>query len=117
MKDLLLTDDEDLYLSDGADVEFTDSVIQAIKIRLKWFLGEWKMNTDYGMPYYDEVFIKNPSTALLESRIRKEILTVDEVLTVDSVSVSINKATRKATVTFTVTIEEGSESGEVTIDV
>lgn len=117
MKDLLLTEDGDLYLSEDGDIAFTDSVMQAIKIRLKWFEGEWRMNTDYGMPYFDEVFINNPSVALLESRIRTEILTVEEVESVDSVSVSIDKATRKATIKFTVTIAGDSESGEVSLNV
>lgn len=117
MKDLLLTDDEDLYLSASGDVEFTDSVIQAIKIRLKWFEGEWRINPDYGMPYYDDVFVKNPSVALLESRIRKEILTVDEVVSVDSVSVGIDSETRKATVKFTATTTDGTKSGEVSLNV
>lgn len=117
MKDLLLTDDEDLYLSASGDVEFTDSVIQAIKIRLKWFEGEWRINTDYGMPYYDDVFVKNPSVALLESRIRQEILTVDEVVSVDSVSIKIDSTTRKATVKFAATTADGSKSGEVSLNV
>ena len=54
MKDLRLTEDGDLYITEDGDVQFTDSVLQAIKIRLKWFLGEWRINTDYGMPYFDE---------------------------------------------------------------
>lgn len=118
MKDLLLTEDEDLYLSESGDVQFTNSIVQAITIRLKWFLGEWKMNTTYGVPYYNEIFVKNPSTALLESRIRKEILTVEEVESVDSVKVSIDKTTRKATILFSVTASDNSiAQGEVKIDV
>lgn len=47
MKDLRLTEDGDLYITEDGDVQFTDSVLQAIKIRLKWFLGEWRINTTY----------------------------------------------------------------------
>lgn len=35
MKDLRLTEDGDLYITEDGDVQFTDSVLQAIKIRLK----------------------------------------------------------------------------------
>jgi len=117
MKDLRLTNDGDLYVSEDGDVELTDSVVQAIKVRLRWFLGEWRINTDYGMPYYDEVFIKNPSTSVLEDRIRTEILTIDEVEAVNSVSVSINRNTRTASVSFSVTSNNNEESGEVEINV
>ena len=39
MKDLRLNEDGDLHITDDGDIAFTDSVLQAIKIRLKWFLG------------------------------------------------------------------------------
>ena len=91
MKDLRLTEDGDLYVTEDGDVQFTDSVLQAIKIRLKWFLGEWRINTTYGMPYYDEVFIKNPSTALIEDRVRTEILSVDGVQAVEILATVDNR--------------------------
>lgn len=118
MKDLLLTQDGDLFVSDNGDVEFTDSVAQAIIIRLKWFLGEWRINKTYGVPYYDEVFVKNPSTALLEDRLRTEILTVEGVASVDNVSVSIDKITRVAKIKFSATSKDGAtETGEVKLNV
>lgn len=42
MKDLLLDKNGDLVFTNG-DVSFTDSVVQAITIRLRWFFGEWKI--------------------------------------------------------------------------
>lgn len=117
MKDLRLTDDGDLYVNERGDIEITDAVIQAVKIRLRWFLGEWRINTDYGIPYYDEVFIKNPSTSVLEDRIRTEILTVDEVEAVNNVSISIDRNTRIADITFSITSGGEEKSGEVEISV
>ncbi len=66
MKDLLLDKDGDLYLTSNGDVSLTDSVRQAILIRLRWFLGEWIFNTSFGMPYYSQILIKNPNTAVIE---------------------------------------------------
>lgn len=117
MKDLRLTEDGDLYITEDGDIQFTDSVLQAIKIRLKWFLAEWRINTTYGMPYYDEVFVKNPSTALIEDRVRTEILSVDGVQTVESISVLIDKPTRKATISFTVVAREQVIDEEVMVNV
>lgn len=117
MTDVLLTDDGDLYISESGDIKFTNSVLQAIKIKLRWFLGEWRINTTYGMPYYDEVFIKNPSLALLEDRIRTEILSVDGVQSIESVDISVDKATRECVVKFTVVVDSESIDGEVSVNV
>ncbi len=110
MKDLLLTEDGDLYLSaETGDVTITDSVVQSIIIHLKWFLGEWRMNPDYGMPYYEDVFVKNPNTTLIKSKVRKELLSIEEVSSVEGVEVSVNNATRRASITFSVTLKDGSD--------
>lgn len=66
MKDLLLDKDGDLYLTPNGDVSLTDSVRQAILIRLRWFLGEWKFNTSFGLPYFSQIFMKNPNTVVIE---------------------------------------------------
>ena len=117
MNDLRLTQDGDLYFSENGDVEFTQSVIQAIAIRLRWFLGEWRINTNYGIPYYDEILIKNPSMALLDDRIRTEILSVDGVESIENLDISIDKKTRKCSISFTVIVNEESLEGEVNVNV
>lgn len=117
MKDLRLNEDGDLHITEDADIVFTDSVLQAIKIRLKWFLGEWRINPSYGMPYFDEVFVKNPSTSLLEDRIRTEILSVEGVESVESISININKTTRVATIEFVAVADGEIKQGEVNVNV
>ena len=111
MNDLRLTQDGDLYFSVNGDVELTQSVIQAIAVRLRWFLGEWRINTNYGIPYYDEILVKNPSMALLDDRIRTEILSVDGVESIESLDISIDKKTRKCSISFAVIVNEGSLAG------
>lgn len=115
MKDLRMNDDGDLYINEVGDIEVTDDVLQAIKIRLKWFLGEWRLNTEYGMPYFDEVFVKNPSTSLLEDRLRSEILDVEGVQSVDSIKINIDKSTRVSEIQFSVVAGNESLQGEVTV--
>lgn len=69
------------------------------------------------MPYYDEVFIKNPSTALIEDRVRTEILSVDGVQAVESISVVIDKPTRVAAIHFTVVANDEIIDEEVKVNV
>ena len=59
MKDLLLNIGGDLYIDPATgDIEITDSVEQAIQIRLRWFIAEWWLGPGYGIPYWEEVLIE-----------------------------------------------------------
>ncbi len=118
MKDLLLTDDGDLFISEEtADASFTESQAQAVKIRLKWFLGEWRINTGYGFPWHDEFLGEAPNLDLLRSRVRETILSVDEVEAVKSLDVSFDRQTRKVYIAFNAKLYDGTKTGEVTVNV
>lgn len=115
MFDILLAPDGDLYLKDG-DIVLTDSVSQAIKIRLRWFLGEWKFNTTYGLPYYEEVFIKGYNLSLVERKIKEQILAVEKVKSIVAIKLNVNRQTRHLDVTYTVQLESGEVlEGEVNL--
>ena len=73
--DLLLTADGDLNISAG-DLRITDSIKQAIDVRLGWFLNEWKFAPQYGVPYYEYVLVKNPRKAIIMTCLRAEIMKV-----------------------------------------
>ena len=116
MKDLLLDKDGDLYLTPNGDVSLTDSVRQAILIRLRWFLGEWKFNTSFGLPYFSQIFKKNPNTVVIEQLFRQQILSVAEVIKIESLSVQINRRLRICTVQFKAQTTQGAIEEEVMID-
>ena len=117
MKDLLLDDSGDLLLNELGDIQFTDSVKQAIEIRIRWFAKEWKLGPDFGIPYFDEVFIKNPSEQLIEERMREAISEVEEVDEILSFSLFIDKILRKLEVVYAVSTEENIIEGSVTVNV
>ena len=57
MNDLLMTMDGDLRITDH-DISATDSIVQAIMIRLRWWFGEWKFGPGYGVKYFEHVLVK-----------------------------------------------------------
>lgn len=116
MKDLLLDRDSDLSVTENGDICLTDSIRQAIFIRLRWFLGEWIFNTSFGMPYYSQILIKNPNTAVIEQLFRQQILSVTEVIRIESLSVQIDKRLRKCRVKFKAQTTQGAIEEEVQID-
>ena len=100
MNDILLTDDGDLYITEQGDIVLTESVSQAIRIRLRWFLNEWKFNPALGIPYFEEVLIKNASTFRIEQLITEQILAVEGVTSVESVKITVSREDRTAGITF-----------------
>ena len=99
--DILLTADGDIFLNEKGDIVLTDSVAQKIKIRLKWWLREWRWDEEEGLPYRDELFIKNPDTDSFEMSVREKIFEVDEVTEVKDVYVTYDRKTRVGKIWFT----------------
>lgn len=117
MKDLLLDGSGDLLLDEFGDIQFTDSVKQAIEIRIRWFANEWKLGPSLGIPYYEEIFTKNPSEQLIEERMREAISDVEEVEEILSFSLSLDRMLRKLKVDYAVSLKENTIEGSVTVNV
>lgn len=86
-----------------------DAIDQQLRLRLKFFLGEHFLDERVGIPYYREVFVKNPNEGLLRSIFRAAILSTPRVTSVSAISLDINGETRTLNLTFSVTIDTGQE--------
>lgn len=98
--DILLDKNGDLFVSKQGDIAIENSVVQKIKIRLRWFLGEWRWDQEEGLPYFDNILVKNPDIDFIESQIRLKIFEVDEVTEVSNVELTLDKKTRTAHIKF-----------------
>lgn len=114
--DILLSADGDLYLTSKGDISLVESVAQKIKIRLKWWLGEWRWDKEEGLPYREEIFIKNPDTDAFEMAIRQKIFEIDEITEVKDVSVTYDNRKRTGKITFTALTDTETIREEVEID-
>lgn len=104
----------DIHFKDG-DIQITDSIVQAITIRLRWFLNEFKYQPSFGVPYYEDVFVKNPNI----NQIRQDLIEainkvaeVDEVLSLDFEPIDNE---RKLRVKFVAKVKDRTEEGEVIV--
>lgn len=116
MKDILLTADGDLAIGETGDISITDSVRQAIRVRLRWFFQEWRLGPEIGIPYYEEILVKNPNNLRIKQIIRDEILTVEEVDDVRNIVLAVDPKARTAVVSFTVAVGDEILREEVLID-
>lgn len=117
MFDLLLDRSGDLQISADGDLSLTNSVAQAIMIRLRWFLSEWKFCPECGLPYYEEILIKNASALRAKQLIREQIMSVDEVQDVTELSVISDPAKRTMLVRYTAVTDTGQIREEEQFDV
>ena len=115
MFDILLKPEGDLNITDDGDIQLTESVRQAIRIRLLWFFSEWRFAPDIGIPYFEEVFVKNPNMNRIRAHIRREVLSVRDVRDIRSLRIDLNASTRNAVVSFTAVTDRETYNEELSI--
>ncbi|MCI9235481.1 hypothetical protein D1157_05890 [Anaerotruncus sp. X29] len=117
MTDLLLDRSGDLQISADGDLSLTNSTAQAIQLRLRWFLSEWKFGPEYGLPYYEEILVKNASTLRAKQLIREQIMSVDGVQDVTELLATADPAKRTMLVRYTAVTDAGQIREEERFDV
>lgn len=93
--DLLLTEDNDLKLINNAE-----RIAQQIKITLKFFLGEWFLDTSQGVPYLERVLVKSPNMNHIRAIFRERILDVPGVTAVSSLTLTLDRQKRTLSVGY-----------------
>lgn len=107
------TNDNDATLPGDIDTSFGDLILttgseeikQNIRIRLRFFQGEWFLNTDIGIPYFRSFFIKNPNLALIRSIIREAVEGVPKIQSVTKVNTEIMTGSRELKVNIEATTD------------
>lgn len=113
MTDLKINSNLDLEITENGDLLLTESIIQAIRVRLLWIEQEWKFGPEIGFPWFSEVFVKKPDTELIRSYIRDKVLEVDGVEDCYVTLLSFNEAQRRIVFEFKADTVDGTYSEEV----
>ena len=87
---------------------------QSIAIRQRFFRGEWFLNLLAGIPYYQDVLIKNPDPGVLRSVFRADLLDTPGVLDVISLRLTRDAAARELNVQWRVSSDFGELGSEIT---
>lgn len=98
--DLALNADGDIDVING-DFYFVtgvDATVQFLNQRLRLFLAEWFLDETLGVPYFDEIFVKNPNAVAIDSILKTYIINSPGVLELLAFDMSIDTATRTLTV-------------------
>ena len=104
--------DGDLELTEDGDIQIEDNIAQNVRIALSWISGEWRLGPDIGLPYFDEILVKNPNLDLLKQDIANAILEVEGVTDAEVKDLTFDRKSRKITISFTCTV--GNDEDEET---
>lgn len=112
MRSVALDSDGDIALNDRGQSYFVDGVdaqAQDIRCTFLFFKGEWFLDKNEGVPYYERVLgVKAPSFAALNRIWRQVLLGKPYVISVDAVSTTwADQEARIAQIEFEVQTEEG----------
>jgi len=114
--------DNDASKWDGGKCSFVvingaDKVAQQIKITLLAFLGEWFLDVTFGVPYLEEILVKNPHMAAIETILRSHITDVPHVLRLESFALDWDRARRNLGVNFVAITDYGPITDSFKLDV
>lgn len=99
-----------LVLAGGANQK-----AQQIKIALLTFLGEWFLDTSHGVPYFEQVLLKQVDKVKIENVFRQKIAAVKGVKRVLKLNTQIDRKERLLLVEFEAETTEGVVSDSVRI--
>ncbi len=98
MADLKLTtlDDIDFSTEDLEVLDGINAIAQHIRIRLRFFLGEWFLDTRVGVPYYRQILIKGANENIVRETLRRVISETPGVASIEEFSFTFGDAERQA---------------------
>ena len=106
MTTLAINLDNDLYFTDrrltiisGSNTD--EEILQRIKVRLRFFKDEWYLNSEHGLPYFQDILgTKSVDINAVESLFRDQILDVEGVKELTESAIDYDGVTRKLSYSF-----------------
>lgn len=98
--DARLDDDGDIYIGPNGPewISGIEGVSQLVAIAIKLFKGEWFLNLDAGVPYFQEILARKFDRALTRQRLLEQIEKVPGVVQVLLLEVEFEATTRTMSV-------------------
>lgn len=104
MSDIQLDNNGDLDLSTGSPqlVTGANAVAQNLRIRLRFFLGEWFLDQRLGVPYFEQILGRKLKQPLVQEIFKQVIVTTPGVEELLAFALTFDGRTRQLSLTFRV---------------
>jgi len=106
----LLIRDNDLQIVNDAD-----QLEQNLRIRLQFFIREWFLNINNGLPFYSDILVRNPNVSNIDSIIKAQIIDTNGVEEILAFISTFDAAERRYSITFKVRSEFGESELQVSL--
>jgi hypothetical protein len=103
----LQVENNDLVLTSDADSNGTNPILQDILQKMKLFMGEWFLDNSQGVPYFQQILVKNPDQSKVEAIFIELILSTPGVDTLIEYSFTPDFAKRSFAITFSAQTTKG----------
>jgi hypothetical protein len=103
----LAIENGDLLVLGYTDETRVRYIRQKIASRFKFFLREWFLDQREGVPYYRDVFVKNPNLDLVRSLFRRVLLKTTGVKSVTRFVLNYDPAARTLSFAFSALVDGG----------
>ena len=92
----------DLLISNGDLVIVTGltEIQQNVLQNVRTFLGEWFLDNTVGVPYFQQILVKNPDQGKVDALIQNAILSTPGIVQLLSYASSINTQSRSISIQF-----------------
>lgn len=107
MIDLLLDSETGDIVFPLASVQGIDKIRQELSSRLRFFQGEYYLDTRIGIPYFQGMLQKGVARTLIEAEIKSAILDDPSIISIAQFSSTFNQITRKLEIRFSATTSAG----------
>lgn len=113
MTQLKMNDNDDVAIENNRFVWTVNNSDEEIRQRLiqnlKFFLGEWFLDINQGVPYFQAIFVKGTPPEIVEAAFKDVIIGTDGVTDLKRFEpLDLNSATRELKVDFDVTTINGN---------
>lgn len=115
---MALNAENDIFASSGKIKRVTGGpqTVQDCRSRLLSYYGEWFLDTTFGVPYFEYVFVKPADLGLTESLLKTAILETPGVVELVNFEMDFDTTNRLLTVSFSAETEDGNvESATINI--
>ena len=115
MIDIKLNSDGDLDISESGDIQLCNDPLQDARITILWIEGEWRLNPEAGLPWFEEILVKNANPDIISQQIRSALLGIDGIINADVELEEYDRRNRSIRFKYTITADEETYSEEVLI--
>ncbi|MDB4311872.1 hypothetical protein N9937_00440 [bacterium] len=103
MKGFLLSEQTNDLIIENGDLQMSTSIAQNLRqriyVKLNAWMGEWKLNINFGVPYRQEIFVGGVTKEGVDTIFRSKILEYSDVISITEFRSELDSTNRRYSIT------------------